>query len=31
MQIVSGNPGDFTGLPDLASRALGGMVVYAND
>ena len=31
MQIVSGKPGDFTGLPDLASRALGGTVLYAND
>ena len=30
-QIVSGKPGDFTGLPDLASRALGGTVLYAND
>jgi allantoicase len=28
---VSGKPEDFTGLPDLASRALGGTVVYAND
>jgi allantoicase len=31
MQIVSAKPGDFTGLPDLASRALGGTVLYAND
>ena len=28
---MSGEPGDFTGLPDLASRALGGTVMYAND
>ena len=28
---MSGPPEDFTGLPDLASRALGGTVVYAND
>ena len=28
---MSGKPGDFTGLPDLASRALGGTVLYAND
>jgi allantoicase len=28
---VSGEPGDFTGLPDLASRALGGTVLYASD
>jgi allantoicase len=28
---VSAEPEDFTGLPDLASRALGGTVVYAND
>jgi allantoicase len=31
VQIVSGQPADFTRLPDLASRALGGTVVYAND
>ena len=28
---MSGPPADFTRLPDLASRALGGTVVYAND
>jgi allantoicase len=28
---VSGDPEDFTGLPDLASRALGGTVLYASD
>ena len=28
---MSGEPGDFTGLPDVASRALGGTVLYASD
>jgi allantoicase len=28
---VNAEPDDFTGLPDLASRALGGTVVHASD
>ena len=28
---MNAEPEDFTGLPDLASRALGGTVVYASD